>query len=248
MGISVFIATPCYGGNVNVRYMNSVLKLVSLLNSKDIKNTFFYIPGESLIPRARNVCANVFLNSKFTHLMFIDADIEFNEEDVLKLINYNRDVHSGSYAKKSINYEQMSKYILQYTNPKDAVSKSVNYTSIFSKSLKHLDKNGDIECNFIATGFMLIKRHVFIEMIEKYPDIKYKNDIHAYKEYEYDGWFYDFFKTGIVNNKYVSEDYGFCDLWNKIGGKVYTNMSIKLNHVGSYVYNGDPMIKYFNKV
>ena len=46
-----------------------------------------FIGYESLIPRARNTFVARFLaNPKNTHLLFIDGDIMWKKEDVLKLI------------------------------------------------------------------------------------------------------------------------------------------------------------------
>ena len=46
----------------------------------------FFIFNESLITRARNYLVDEFLRAEeFTHLMFIDSDINFNPKDVLSL-------------------------------------------------------------------------------------------------------------------------------------------------------------------
>ena len=37
----------------------------------------------------------------------------------------------------------------------------------------------------------------------------------------------------------LSEDYHFCELWRKHGGKVHANPFIKLQHVGTYIFGGD---------
>jgi hypothetical protein len=53
--------------------------------------------------------------------------------------------------------------------------------------------------------------------------------------------FYDFFPVGVnpSNKKYESEDYGFCQLWRSIGGKIYVMPGIKLQHTGRNHYPGD---------
>ena len=41
------------------------------------------------------------------------------------------------------------------------------------------------------------------------------------------------------SNRYLSEDYAFCRLWQKIGGSVYADVVSGLNHHGTYVFRGN---------
>ena len=240
---SLFIATPCYGGNVNVFFMESVIKLIFECQKHDIKCSFFKIPFESLIPRARNVCASSFIKSRYSHMIFIDSDIQFNASDVIKLIEADVDVIGGSYPTKSINMQKLQSNCTDVMNLsyKEIISKSVMYTSKLFKENVTPQNQSKIECEFLATGFMMIKRNVFIRMIEEFKHIRYINDIPAYREHTINDELYDFFHCKIIDNKYVSEDYGFCSLWKLMGGKVYTDLTIKLNHIGSMTFYGEPL-------
>lgn len=53
----------------------------------------------------------------------------------------------------------------------------------------------------------------------------------------------EFFATSIDErtNVLLSEDYHFCEKWRELGGRIFAIPSIKLEHVGSYVYGGDPL-------
>ena len=81
-----FIATPCYGGALTEPYFRSVVKMMTFFNGHRIPLAFGTIANESLVTRARNVLLAYFLASDYTHLMFIDADIEFNIEDINILV------------------------------------------------------------------------------------------------------------------------------------------------------------------
>lgn len=244
MDIKLFIATPCYGGQVDVRYMTSVMNLMLLCQSKNIEAQFFKIPFESLIPRARNVCASAFLKSGYTHMIFIDADIEFNPQDVFNMIQLDKDIIGGNYPKKSIDHDLLYKTCSEKDKKsfQDTVSSSVNYTAqIMSSSVT----NGFTECLFVATGFMLIKRQTLLTILDKYEDdIKYKNDVPPYKNILYKDHLYDFFQSKVTNGIYVSEDFGFCQLWRQCGGKIYTYLNANLNHIGQMIYYGNPMLRF----
>ena len=245
---SLFIATPCYGGQVNVFFMESIINLVMECQKHNINCSFFKIPFESLIPRARNVCASAFIKSKFTHMIFIDSDIQFDASDVIQMINTDVDLIGGSYPTKSINSKLFEQNKHSSNSYKDILSKSVNYTSKQFKSKVTKENYKQLECSLLATGFMLIKQTVFIKLIETCGEsIKYLNDIPAYSTYSINNEIYDFFQSKIIGKKYVSEDYGFCKLWESIGGKIYTDLSIRLNHIGTMTYYGNPLIE-LNKI
>jgi len=45
--------------------------------------------------------------------------------------------------------------------------------------------------------------------------------------------------TGGGTERYLSEDYMFCQMWRKIGGQIFLCPWMKTQHVGSYAFTGD---------
>lgn len=244
MNPHLMVAIPCYQGNVHVKCMESVMTLSNILKDLSIKMEFFTITFESLIPRARNVCASHFLNSNCTHLLFIDADIMFNPTDVVKMLNHKKPIVTGSYPKKALKFELIKEAANNSESIQEFIAKSVNYASNFKKDGEV--KNTLVEVLDAPTGFMLISRPVFTKLMHNYPEIKYTNDIHAYKQYEHKGYMYDFFKSCVTEGRYLSEDYGFCRLWQNLdNSKIFIDFSIKLIHIGQFYYFGNPLYRYF---
>ena len=91
----IFIGTPCYGGMITADYFKSCMQLVALAASKKIELQFATIGNESLITRARNTIVQLFMDHDYTHLMFIDADLAFNPESVIRMIEFDKDVVTG---------------------------------------------------------------------------------------------------------------------------------------------------------
>ena len=54
--------------------------------------------------------------------------------------------------------------------------------------------------------------------------------------------FYALFDTMIdpVDRRYLSEDYTFCRRWQEIGGDIWLDPSISLNHYGHFCFQGNP--------
>ena len=96
--LSIFVATPCYGGQMFEGYFRSAMSLKTLCNSLGLDISFFTVTNESLITRARNTCTAHFLQSSADYLLFIDSDIEFNAEDVLRLLAHKEKIVAGAYA------------------------------------------------------------------------------------------------------------------------------------------------------
>ena len=105
-GMSLFLATPMYGGNANANYMASVLALQKACYAADIGFTYCFLSNESLITRARNELVWRFLHqSQCSHLLFVDADLAFDPADILAMLHFDKEVITLPYPKKRINWE-----------------------------------------------------------------------------------------------------------------------------------------------
>jgi len=243
----LFIATPCYGGALTEAYFRSSIRLLTFCNQHQIPIAFGTIANESLVTRARNVLVAYFLQSDFTRLMFIDADIEYQVEDVIKLVAHNKDVAVGAYPKKGVNWQRIRESVrandTNYTDQQIASFGSdyaINF-KFMNRDLKQIAiENGLIRLHDGATGFMMIKREVIDRMIKQYPELKYNNDLNTPPELN--PHFYAFFDTMIdpKDKRYLSEDYTFSRRWQDMGGEIWLDPSISLNHYGSFNFQGNP--------
>ena len=251
-----FIATPCYGGQLTEPYFRSVIKLMTFFNGNKIPLAFGTIANESLVTRARNVLLAYFLNSDYTHLMFVDADIEFKVDDILKLWVHNKDVVVGAYPKKGVNWTHIKQAIIhdpsKELTPQQIGALGSDYALNFKFSNREAKtvavENGLIQLHDAGTGFMMIKREAILKMIKEYPDLKYNNDVQMHGVDLKDN-FYAVFDTMIdpVDKRYLSEDYTFCRRWQEMKGEIWLDPSISLNHYGSFCFQGNPeMIISFN--
>lgn len=246
-----FIATPCYGGQLNEPYFRSTIKLMSFFNQHQIPLAFGTIANESLVTRARNVLLAYFLNTEdYTHLMFIDADIEFSVEDILKLYVADKDVVVGAYPKKGVAWQRIKDQMsLPDSSQKTLSDKEIAaYGSDYAINFKFLNRenktiaveNGLIKLHDAGTGFMMIKREAIIKLLKAYPEIKYNNDVAMSNDLG--GNFYALFDTMIdpIDRRYLSEDYTFCRRWQDIGGDIWLDPTISLNHYGHFCFQGNP--------
>jgi hypothetical protein len=229
----IFLATPCYGGMVCQEFMQSVLTTLHACMVNGVGLQVFMVGNESLIPRGRNQIVSEFMCSDCSHLFFVDADIQFNAQDVLKLINHDKDVVVGAYPLKS-----------------DPIRYFINWKY---KESEADEKSTLREVTDAGTGFMMIKKEVIEKMKSEYTELHYTGDLNddSYRQ-DLQGDYikrqklkenlYSLFDTSHDkenNNDYLSEDYTFCRRWQKMGGKIWLDTTIKLNHIGRKVYAGD---------
>jgi hypothetical protein len=246
----LFVATPMYGGMAHGLYIKSSLDLQTTMNKYGIETKFSFLFNESLITRARNYLVDEFLRSDHTHLLFIDSDIHYNPQDVLALMALDKDVIGGPYPKKSINWSNVAQAARAHPNmdPKELENLVGEYVFNVVKGTKQFTVTDPLEVMEIGTGFMLVKREVFEKMEKAYPNIRYKPDhvgqanfdgtryIHAYFDTVID---YENSITGGGSDRYLSEDYMFCQMWRKIGGEIYLCPWMKTQHVGTYAFTGN---------
>jgi hypothetical protein len=103
----IMVCTPMYGGMCSGMYSKACADLATVATKYGMDLKFFYLFNESLIPRARNYLVDEFMRSHYTHLMFIDADIHFDPNDVLTLAALDKDIIGGPYPKKCIAWEKV---------------------------------------------------------------------------------------------------------------------------------------------
>ena len=246
----VFVATPCYVGQVHVKYMESVMALQHMLLQNGIGFEFFNIPFDSLIPRARNASVTRFMQSSdATHLLFIDADIQFHPASVIKMLREDKNVICGCYPKKALDFEAVKNNYQKTSNQVELIQSAVRYAYNFKPQRSHKLERGVVEILDAPTGFMMVKKQVIRDMIKQYPHTEYFNDVKAYQVKE-DDRFFDLFQSQVFDRRYLSEDYGFCRLWQNMGGQIHADLTVKLNHIGQFCYFGDPIVhlRYSNNV
>ena len=233
---NIFIGIPMYGGVCTGENAIGHINATKLFLDRGIGYNWQFLYNESLITRARNGLVKMFYQTDCTHLLFIDADISYRAEDIVSMIDADKDIICGVYPKKRIAWERINDALAKgiigedlkhYTG--DLVINKLNYvdTPIANKSEPVEIFNG-------GTGFMLIKRNVFDLLKPHCPT--YTNDMLPGQQEIVT----EYFATSIEpdSNRLLSEDYHFCRLARLNGIKVWAAPWVELGHIGSYKFEG----------
>jgi len=249
--IKLIIATPCYGGQCYVDYFISLMSSINYLKDEyNIECHPIFIKNDSLITRARNNLVAMFMaDPTNTHLMFIDADIMWDARDIYQLLKDDKDVIGGIYPLKKYHWENLEKRTIEgileakdkyehnkFVKEADYVRQNLmKYNVNYGEDVKIVDNL--LKVKHLPTGFMMIKRRVFEHLFEVFADLKYSDDCSVLSKEE-NKYAYALFDGGVVDGRYLSEDWLFCQRWQAAGGEVYANIKVELTHIGQSYYQG----------
>jgi hypothetical protein len=230
--VKLMVCTPMYGGQCFGHFTKSCLDLHKLCHEQGIQLKFKFLYNESLVQRARNILANQFMQSDYTHLMWIDADIHFEAQHVIDLLEQDKQIVGGNYPKKCINWNSVAEAV-KAGMPNDFLPHCAGDSTVYlhdRKKGQFIDIRKTYEVDYLATGFMMIKREVFEQYEQKYPD-KWYNNMAKEKVWAY-------FDCVIAQRIYLSEDYYFCAMVKQMGIPIFWAPWIHLGHIGTYQFDG----------
>ena len=251
----IFVGTPMYGGQCHGMYTKASCDLATTATKYGMDIKFFYLFNESLITRARNYLVDEFLRSPYTHLMFIDSDINFNPQDVLALasmVGEDKPIIGAPYPKKCIAWEKVRNAVdmgLADEDPEVLEQYTGDYVFNPVENTHKIQVADPVDVLEIGTGFMLIKRQVFDDFKEAYPQFAYRPDHNRSEHFTGDRIIHAYFDTVIdskaylgdiagESDRYLSEDYFFCQFVRRLGYNIYLCPWMKLGHMGSYIFSG----------
>jgi hypothetical protein len=180
----LFVATPMYGGMCAGMYARSLADLTALATHHGIQLQMYLLFNESLITRARNYCCDEFMRSDCTHMIFIDADIGFNAQDVIALLilqlqNPDYDIIGAPYPKKCIAWEKVKQAVdkgLGDKNPNNLEKYIGDFVFNPKDGQSQIAISEPVEVREIGTGFMMIRKETMKKFADHFTQYMYRPD------------------------------------------------------------------------
>jgi hypothetical protein len=215
-GKKLMIGLPSYDHKVGVKMAVSLMRFAQQVMEYGITIQVNSLCGCSVVTRARNMIADQFLKSDCDSLLFIDADMTFEPESVIRLLAFNQEkpIVAGAYEAR----KEGKVYILTLDHDEDG-----NLL---------MDDMGLVKAKRVATGFMMIQRQVFEVLAKKHPEW-YHKDVNS------DNMLYSFFDFLVTPGGYIGEDFLFCQRAIDAGFTCWIDPTIKLGHMGVHEYQSD---------
>lgn len=217
-GKSIFIALPAYDFKVSLKLAISLARFAQAAPRHGIDIQIGSICGCSVVSRARNLLAQDMIESPCDYLLFVDSDINFEPEDIFRLMAWAEDPKKGIVA---------------------AVPRTRSEDKVYIANLDYDENNeltmngmGLVRAERVATAFMLIRREVIITMAEAHPEWKYYDK-------RSDRVVPCLFDFELTEEGYIGEDFLFCDRARELGFEVWIDPTITLGHMGIQEYVGN---------
>jgi hypothetical protein len=238
------IGTPCYGGNVTQGFVLSLVQLIDTAYQAGFQVRVNLLGGDALITRARSQIVGTFLDQPdTTHLLFIDADIAWSPDQVIRLLNADKDMAAAMYPIKNVNW---SKIPARMDRGEPIQEAGLVYVTEHCEG-DALKTEGDFfTAEYAGTGFLMIKRAALERLIAAYPETQFKHLHREYGDGEGSKNLYALFECMIDQDsgRYLSEDYAFCRRWRAIGGEIWVDRKSALAHTGPFTFAGNTAQRY----
>ena len=216
VGKKLMIGIPAYDHKVSCKQAVSLVKFGQKALAHGIDIQISSVCGCSVVSRARNLIAQDFLESDCEHLLFLDSDINFEADSILRLLAWNQEhaIVAGAYEARKAG----KVYILTLDGTDDFIK---------------MNPMGLVKAQRVATGFMMIQRRVFEVLKEKHPEWEHKDTNSERMLYS----FFDFLSTP---EGYQGEDFLFCKRTIEAGiNDIWIDPTIKLGHMGIHEFTSD---------
>tara|TARA_A100001201_G_scaffold68511_1_gene63354 strand:+ start:979 stop:1854 length:876 start_codon:yes stop_codon:yes gene_type:complete len=238
--IQLFVATPVHS-EVSIHYTQALIEFQQMCFKKKLKVSFHLIKS-SLVTQGRNLSVAGFLESKATHLLFIDSDIYFQGKSIFSMLKADKHIISVPYPLKTLMWDKAFQKMQEgRIKSADDIRRALHTYPMKVPDVNNINLNkGVMEVTDSPTGCMLIKREVIEKMIEKYPDKEIVQKTVINGKYVNKPNMWNFFDTlhDPKEKTYNGEDFAFCKLWRDIGGKCYAYVNDAIVHVGEHQYQG----------
>lgn len=239
--IHLFVATPCFGGQLSTLYFASMFKLQTALRAEpNIELTVRLRDGDALITRARANLVSAFLDDPTTtHLLFVDGDIGFEPDQVLRLLSCGGDMVAGTYPIKRIDWQRVQQTV-EAGRP-NIRSAALNYVLEFADPNNIVAADGFARARYAGTGFLMIRRRAIEKMCQHYKQLQFRREHSIDDSFAESQHRFALFECMIdmETGTYLSEDFSFCKRWTDIGGQIWIDLQSRLDHVGPSTFYGD---------
>ena len=207
---NLLIGTPAYGGMVHSDFASALLTY----QQQQIRFALMTIGNESLITRARNTILSEFhARPEFTHLLFLDADVLLPAAGLSRMLESGRDVIGAAVALKG---------------------RTADGSRIFNVGKLMGEDGAHYRVERIGTAALLLSRKAVDALVDEA-----RGDGRIYRRnHNLRGMatraevHFDVFRTGVVDDEYLSEDFWVCRQLRAFGFAIHLDPTIVTRHSG----------------
>lgn len=208
----VVIATPTVT-EPHPAYVDALGRSAGALTAAGFDHSTVFEVGCPYISHARATMLRKALDTKADAVVFIDHDISWRPQDLVKLIATRGDVVAGTYRFKKEEEEYMACIVTD------------------ADGLPILRPDGNMRADKVPAGFLKVTKEAVDRFMASYPELIYG---HRYNPSV------DLFNHGAHAGVWYGEDYAFSRRWRDCGGEIALVPDLDLtHHAGAKAYPGN---------
>jgi hypothetical protein len=206
--MKLVIATPTIT-RPHDAYLAALEASVPALDAAGIEHSTVFEIGSSYISYARANMLHKAMVAGADAIMFIDHDVSWKPQALLKVLQTPDDVACGTYRYKKDDEEYMGAFFIDETT-----------------KLPVTRGDGCVLAQMIPAGFLKVTRAAVERFAAAYPELTYgaKNDTDRHV---------DLFNHGAHNGIWWGEDFAFSRRWRELGGEIWVVPDICVDHHSS---------------
>lgn len=214
---SLVICTPFYEVKAYSPYIVNLINSLDLLKQSGIEWQWKQLAGDSYVHRAKNLLIHDFLKTDFTHLMMIDSDLAWTTEDFSRLVMAaiaGAEIVGGAFPNKNAweNYGVN----LTYQNGQPVIGEAAGVRLL--------------QVDAMPGGFLIYSRKAIERARPALREIRYEVDGEKVLEC---------FRCDIQDDDlFIGEDFYFQKKFREMGGQVWLDPKVSLQHWGVKAWEG----------
>ncbi len=214
-GVKLCIVIPNGSGSYRHEFASSLQNTISYIKQFGGEASVIALPGCSDIALARNRLMARYLDTDCTHALWLDDDMQFEVGIVGELIRADKDF--CAVAGRLKRDELMFAARCQDDHGRDL-------------PIRVDAASGFLEVTAVGFAFVLLKRDTCVRICQANADLEY---VTASGEREV-----GVFLPQVLNGRWCSEDFSFCQRWKTLGGKIFVGAHLPIGHIGTRNYSG----------
>ncbi|WP_428683284.1 glycosyltransferase family 2 protein [Sphingopyxis sp.] len=243
----LMVATPIYDG-AQGSYVRAALDLALKAQAAGVSVRFEFILYQASITRARDLLSAIFLASDCTHLLFVDADIDFAAEDVFSMLHAMRGegdcaVLGAACPRRMVNWPNVARAVergLAKDDPGELARFGGEFALHFLHQGQRFALTDLVELTRAGTGMMMIRRDVLEGLRDTHPELAFRTDPGERKAHGVDEIEPSLFLPMIDpdSRELLSDDYAFCRRVRDAGFRIWLAPWVRTTHSGPAIFHG----------
>lgn len=224
------------GGSMKTGTALSIVDAVRALESRGIRTDIHNVDSAEIVT-ARDMLANMVLHSDiWDALLFIDSDMGFRPELIVKLVEADAEVAAAACPRRQIDLQRFAAATRQHGNMAKAIAQASDFTVkgdwTDREAVEIQVHNGFIKAAAVGMAIALIGKSaltalVQAKLLERRRDLSSGTGAPCYS----------FFEIAAQRGTRLGEDYSFCYRWTgRLKRELLVCIDEEVTHIGFYPY------------